>query len=107
MKSLKESKNNGRKVGKLKFTKEVKSIDLKEYGNTYKIDRDTQKVKIQKLGWVRVRGLDNIPENVEFANAKLLKKSDGYYINVTTYKDKKNTPRREFTPGTMIVLILV
>lgn len=104
LKSLKESKDKGRKVGQLKFAKEVKSIDLKEYGNTYKIDRDTQKVKIQKLGWVRVRGLDNIPEDVEFANAKLLKKSDGYYINVTTYRDKKNTPQREFTPGSLIGL---
>ena len=102
LKSLKETKNKGRKVGALKFCKEVKSIDLKEYGNTYKLDRTTQKAKIQKLGWVRVRGFDNIPENVEFANAKLIKKPDGYYLKITTYQDKKNTPQREYVAGSVI-----
>lgn len=102
LKSLKETKNKGRKVGALKFCKEVKSLDLKEYGNTYKLDRTTQKAKIQKLGWVRVRGFENIPENVEFANAKLLKKPDGYYIKITTYQDKKTTPEREYVAGSVI-----
>lgn len=104
LKSLKETKNKGRKVGKLKFCKEVKSIDLKEYGNTYKVDRSSQKVKIQKLGWVRVRGFDNIPEDVDFSNAKLLSKPDGYYINVTTYINKGDSPHREFIPGSVIGL---
>lgn len=104
LKSLKESKNKGRKVGRLKFCKEVKSIDLKEYGNTYKIDRSKQKVKIQKLGWVKVRGLDNIPVDVEFANAKLVSKPDGCYIHVTAYRGKSDSPQRQYIPGSVIGL---
>ena len=104
LKSLKESKSKGRKVGKLSFCKEVKSIDLKEYGNTYKVDRSSQKVKIQKLGWVRVRGLDNIPEDVEFANAKLVSKPDGYYVHVTAYRGKDDLSSREYVPGSVIGL---
>lgn len=104
LKSLKEAKNKGRKVGRLKFCKEVSSIDLKEYGNTYKLDRSTQKAKIQKLGWVRVRGFDNIPEDVEFSNAKLVSKPDGYYLNITTYYSKDNIPEREFIPRSVIGL---
>ena len=104
LKSLKESKSKGRKVGRLKFCKEVKSIDLKEYGNTYKIDRSKQKVKIQKLGWVRVRGLDNIPGDVEFANAKLVSKPDGYYVHVTAYRGRDTAELREYVPGSVIGL---
>lgn len=100
IKALKESKNKGRKVGKLKFTKAVKSLDLKEYGNTYTIDRKTNTVKIQKLGHFKVYGLKNIPENVDFANAKLLNKPDGYYLKITTYTDKK--PARHYFEGSMI-----
>lgn len=104
LKSLKESKNKGIKVGRLKFCKEVSSIDLKECGNTYKLDRKTQKVKIQKLGWVRVRGFDNIPEDVEFANAKLLNKPDGFYLHIVTYYFKDDIPERYFIPGSVIGL---
>ena len=104
LRSLKASKEKGRHVGKLKFCKGFKSIDLKEYGNTYLVDRQAQKVKIQKLGWVRVRGLGNIPEDVEFANAKLLNKPDGYYLAITTYRDKKDTPSRDYIPGSVIGL---
>lgn len=100
IKALKESKNKGRKVGKLKFTKAVKSLDLKEYGNTYTIDRKTNTAKIQKLGHFKVYGLKNIPENVDFANAKLVNKPDGVYIHVTTYTD--NAPKREYGKGYVI-----
>lgn len=104
LRSLKSSKEKGRKVGKLKFCKEFKSIDLKEYGRTYAINREAQKVKIQKLGWVKVRGLDNIPADVEFANAKLLNKSDGYYLDITTYRDKNMYTSRQYIPGSVIGL---
>lgn len=104
LRSIRASKERGRKVGKLKFCKEFKSIDLKEHGNTYLVNREDQKAKIQKLGWVRVRGLDNIPADVEFANAKLLNKSDGYYLAITTYRDKNMSPGRKYIPGSVIGL---
>ena len=104
LRSLKASKEKGRRVGRLKFCKEFTSIDLKEHGNTYVVDRKAKKVKIQKLGWVRVRGLDNIPEDVEFANAKLLNKPDGYYLAIATYRDKNMSPSRQYMPGSVIGL---
>ena len=46
--------------------------------------------KIQNIhGLVRVNGLDQIKDNVEFANAKLLNRADGYYLAVTTYTERK------------------
>ena len=89
IKSLARLKKTGRKVGRLKFKSEIGAVSLKQYGTTYKFHND-HLVKIQNIhGLVRVNGLDQIKDDVEFANAKLLNRADGYYLAVTTYTERK------------------
>ena len=89
IKALSKLKKKGFKVGRLKFKSEIGAVSLKQYGVTYKFHNE-HKVKIQNIhGLVRVNGLDQIKENVEFANAKLLNRADGYYLAVTTYTERK------------------
>jgi len=86
IKTLSSLKKKGFKVGKLKYRKEVNSLPLKQYGVTYKI---TSKNRIKIAGIkkpVLVRGLNQIPENTEFANAVLCKRQDDYYFQITTYQ---------------------
>ena len=92
---------NKKKVGRLKFVSEVKSIDLKQFNVTYKIKSKT-KMKIQGVpGDVRVNGLEQLPSDCDFANAKLLNKPDGYYVAIVTYVSKTQN-KDDFTPGTSI-----
>ncbi|MFX0062436.1 MAG: RNA-guided endonuclease InsQ/TnpB family protein [Candidatus Hermodarchaeota archaeon] len=95
--NLAKKKDKGQKVGKLKFKKAVHCIPLKQYDNTYYIRSETHQVRIQGLKkWMRVRGLKQIPTNVEFANAKLLQRQGDFYLHVTTYapKQPKNIPEQ-------------
>ena len=87
--NLSKRKAKGGKVGKLRFSRAITALDLKQHGSTYRIKGS--KVKVQGIiGWLRVRGVNQL-ENRELANAKLLKKPDGYYLAVTTYA----TPKKE------------
>lgn len=94
IKTLSSLKKKGKKVGKLKFRKEVKSINLKQFGNSYKIV-DRRKIKIQNVpGEIRVNGLDQIYSNsgklkFELANAKLLNTPLGYYLAIICYSKKE------------------
>lgn len=89
IKALARLKKTGHKVGRLKFKSEIGAVSLKQYGTTYKFHND-HLVKIQNIhGLVRVNGLDQIKDDVEFANAKLLNRADGYYLAVTTYTERK------------------
>lgn len=93
---LHSSKKNGRKVGKLKFKSEVNSIPLKQYNNTYYLDLDTQRIKLQKYNkWIRVRGMDQFKLGDEFANANLVRKPDGIYLYVTVYRKTEKVRRNE------------
>lgn len=94
IKALSALKKKGHKVGRLRFKSEIKAVSLKQYGTTYKFHND-HLVKIQNIhGLVRVNGLDQIKDNVEFANAKLLNRADGYYLAVTTYTERKPNTNR-------------
>lgn len=44
--------------------------------------------------WLRVRGLEQIPQDAEIACATLIRRNGDYYLNVTTYtnKEKKHIP---------------
>jgi putative transposase len=84
--NLSKAKKAGGKIGAIKYSRNVASLDLKQHGSTYRISG--QKVKVQGItGWLRVRGIRQL-EGKELANAKLLKKVDGYYLAVTVYEDK-------------------
>ena len=94
MKSLAEKRKKGYKVGKLKFKSSCSSIPLKQFGNTHRI-KSLIKVGITGIsGNLRVHGLEQFVDNpnAEIANAKLLKKPDGYYIHWTVYIDKNKLP---------------
>ncbi len=88
--SLKRAKEKGIKVGKFSFKSEVRSIPLKQYGITYKISGDRNRVKIQGIKKkFRVLGLHQIPKNVELAEAHLVKKPSGYYLYIICYLPKE------------------
>ena len=94
LKMLSSAKKKGRKVGRLKYTSEVNSLDLAQYGRTYSLHKNHSnvfhRVKIQGIpGRLKFHGGNQLPEEAEFANAKLLRRPDGYHLRVTTYANKK------------------
>ena len=98
-------KKTGKKNGKLKFRAAYDSIELNQYGNTHWIcyddegDRNGRYRNTVHIAGIkrpiRMFGMDQIPEDAEFANAKLVKKPSGIYLMLTCYipkhegKDKK------------------
>ena len=93
--NLSKAKKKGLKVGKLKFKKECNEIDLKQFGNTYSI-KSHNKISVQKIGVLTVNGLEQINlDEVEIANAKLIKKPSGFYIHLTVYTKKHSQPTIE------------
>ena len=99
IKGLSTTKKKGKKVGRLKFKKEVTSINLKQFGGTYRI-KDKSHVVIQNIpGKIRVHGMKQIYSTrgnlkFELANAKLIKKPDGYYLAITCYKKKETKTKK-------------
>ena len=93
--NLSKAKKKGLKVGRLQFKKECNEINLKQFGNTYKI-KSHNKISVQNIGILVVNGLEQINlDEVEFANAKLIKKPSGFYINMTVYSNKQPQPMTE------------
>ena len=90
LKTLSALKNHGRKVGKLKYKSDYNSINLKQYGQTYKFT-DKKHIRLQGIKKpLKIEGTEqffDIP-GIEFANAKLLNLPDGYYIAITTFQNK-------------------
>ena len=90
--SLSKAKNKGLKVGRLRFKKECNEINLQQFGNTYKI-KAHNKISVQNIGVLVVNGLEQINiDEVEFSNAKLIKKPSGFYIHLTVYTKKQPQP---------------
>lgn len=88
--NLSKAKKAGLKVGRLKFKYECNEINLKQFGNTYKI-KSHNKISVQNIGVLVVNGLEQINlDEVEFANAKLIKKPSGFYIHLTVYTKKQS-----------------
>ena len=88
--NLAKAKKKGLKVGRLRFKKECNEINLKQFGNTYKI-KSHNKISVQNIGGLVVNGLEQINlDEVEFANAKLIKKPSGFYIHLTVYTKKQS-----------------
>ena len=89
-KSLSVLHNNGRKTGKLNFVTEVNSIDLPQFNNSWKFKDKKIHVSGIKIPF-KVHGFKQVQElfqlQADFANAKLIKKATGYFIQVTSYVD--------------------
>lgn len=87
--NLAKAKKKGLKVGRLQYKHECNEINLKQFGKTYKI-KGKNKISVQNIGVLVVSGLEQIDlDEVEFANAKLIKKPFGFYINITIYSNKQ------------------
>ena len=99
--SLRALKENGYKVGKLKYVKKVDSIPYNQLGNDFDVNLDKRMVKIQKIGWLRVHGLSQLPQDAEIATGTLLNTPRGYVFKLTYYIPKKEY---SYTPGTVIGL---
>ena len=88
IKSLSAKKKSGVTVGKLKHINQLKSINLTQYKNNWNIKNN--KIHIQGIrGYIKVNGLQRIDiKNIDIANAKLLNTPTGYYLAITTYRNK-------------------
>lgn len=103
IKSLSALSKKGHQIsGKLKFKSEVNKVRIKQLQKNF-IRRNNKFVKIPGIsGDVRVNGLNQIPEGVDFACAELLNTPKGYYLTITTYINKsdiKSQPKISKTIG--------
>lgn len=100
VRTLSVLKDKGKKVGKIKFISTYRSLDLKQFGMTYKFRGS--KAKVQNVpGWLRVHGLEQL-NDYECANAKLVNKPDGYYLKVTAFIDNKKVVPQVFGHNSVI-----
>jgi len=96
IRGMSELKKKGHKIGKLKYKSEIRSIPLKQFGNTFKI-LDTKYITVQGLKQkLKVIGLKQIPVGSDIANGTLIHKNGNYYLSITTYQEKtKQVPAVE------------
>ena len=97
LKSLSALKKKGYKVGALKFRSVCNSVELSQYRVTYDIDRERSTIRVQNIKKrFKVRGLDQIPEEAEIANARFIRKASGLYFHITCFlpKEEKAVPHR-------------
>ena len=90
-------KENGHKVGALKFKSVCNCVNLIQFHITYDIDNDRSRIRVQGIRKpFKVRGLEQIPEDAEIANAKFIRKASGLYFHITCYvpKEEKCIPHR-------------
>lgn len=87
--------------GALKFKSELKTIELLQYGMTYKIDFNHKLLYIQGLkSGLKVNGLEQITKlkeeygNVDITSAKLINRPDGIFLKLSCYviDNKKRIP---------------
>ena len=97
--SLHALKNNGHKVGTLEYAKEVTSIPYNQFRNDFDVDLEARKIKIQKVGWLKVHGLSQLPQDADIATGKLLKTPRGFVFHLTFYTSKEEYT---FTPGSIV-----
>lgn len=97
--SLHSLKNNGHKVGALKYAKEITSIPYNQRGNDFDVDIQSRKIKIQKVGWLKVHGLSQLPQDADIATGALLKTPRGFVFHLTFYTSKEEYT---FTPGSIV-----
>lgn len=92
IKTLHTLKTKGfQKPGKLKFSKEERSLNFIQANSSYKI-KSSKRLKLQNLGKAfPVNGLGQFISisGIEFANAKLIHKATGYFIQIVTYQPKE------------------
>lgn len=92
-KTIKTLSNKGlQKGGHLKFSKEETIIELKQYGVSHKIV-SSKRIKIAGIKKpLVVNGLKQFSsiQGIEYANARLLKRPSGYYVQFVCYVPKES-----------------
>ena len=99
------SKEKKQKHGQLHFVDELKSLNLCQYGNTYKFIT-SKKMKIQGVsGYVMVSGAKQFinDKRIELASAKLLNTPKGYYIAISTFTFKEDLLKIPFNGKTIAI----
>lgn len=91
--SLSRMKENGHRVGRLRFKSFLNALPLKQYGVTYRLSGN--RVRVQRLGEFRVLGTHQIPQNAEIAHAVLVRKPSGFYLHVSCYLPRTDNRERE------------
>ena len=83
----------------LSFVSEVNSVSFRQFGNSWKFDGT--KIKLAGLKKpLKVFGLEQLNiEGIEFANARLIQKPTGWYIQVTCYVPKQERQHNYQTIG--------
>ena len=83
----------------LSFVSEVNSVAFRQFGNSWKFDGT--KIKLAGLKKpLKVFGLEQLNiDGIEFANARLVQKPTGYYIQVTCYVPKQERQHNYQTIG--------
>lgn len=96
-KTLATLKKKGKRVGRIGYKKDQNVIPYIQYGVSHKIV-DKNKFKLQKIGTVYVYGLEQFiyDGQVEYADCKLVRKPSGYYIHLTTFKNKENIDKTNY-----------
>ena len=90
LKSLKALKDNGHKIGSLKFKSVCNCVVLKQFHATYDINIEKSTVRVQGIKKpFKVRGLQQIPADAEIANCKFIRKPSGLYFHITCYLPKE------------------
>ena len=96
LKGLASLKKHNHTVGSLRYKSDYVSINLQQHRITYRF-YDENHIGLQGFkDRIRIRRANqfwNIP-GIELANAKLLNLPDGYYLAVTTYKNKGGEMRK-------------
>ena len=93
VRALSASKKNGNKVGVLKFKSYCNCIPLRKYGATFRINFDNNTITIQGFKKpFKVKGLKQLEDDMEIANAKLVRKPSGYYFHITTFSEPESKP---------------
>ena len=89
------------KGGKLRFSKEETIVDLKQYGTSHKI-LSYKRIKVAGIPkHLVVNGLRQFVgiEGIEYANARLLHRPTGYYVQFVCYVPKEKKLHIEGTIG--------
>ena len=91
---LHTKKENGEKVGRLRFKSFCNCIPLRQFNTTYRIDFARKFVRIQNVRkGFKVHGLEQIPPEAEITNAKLIRKASGFYLHVTCFVPREIVKR--------------
>ena len=88
VKTLAKLKKNGKKVGRIKPVRSVNSVPLRQLGVTYRV-KPSNKLEIAGLpGKLTVNGLERVPRDAEWANAKLIRRPTGLFVVFTVYENR-------------------